>query len=94
MVSIGLVIGVALISGFRPTADPTASLAAIGLILLITLALTWLACRTRHFRQVTEGANGSTLLRQFGPFISSAFVDPDISRPECAGSPRTSRSHP
>ena len=77
MVSVGLVIGIALIIGFRPTADPAAWLAITGFVVLITFALTWLAVALGISAKSPEGANGSTLLLQFAPFISSAFVDPE-----------------
>lgn len=72
-----IVIGVALIIGFRPTAAPAEWLAVIGFIVLIVLALTWLAVALGISAKSPEGANGSTMLLQFGPFISSAFVDPE-----------------
>ena len=44
MISVVLVIGVALAIGFRPDADARSEwLAAIGLLALVALALTWLA---------------------------------------------------
>jgi ABC-2 type transport system permease protein len=77
LVGVVLVIGVALIAGFRPTAGPARWLAAFGFIALLTLALTWLAVALGMAAKSPEGANGSTLLLQFGPFISSGFVRPD-----------------
>ncbi len=77
MLSVAIVIGVALLMGFRPTAGPAEWVAAIGFIALLTLALTWLAVAFGMVTKSPEGANSSTLLLQFGPFISSAFVDPD-----------------
>ena len=77
LISVVLVIGVALIAGFRPTAGPVQWLEAIGFITLLTLALTWLAIGLGMAAKSPEGANGSTLLLQFGPFISSGFVRPD-----------------
>ena len=77
MISVALVIGIALIVGFQPKAGPAEWLAVIGFIMLITLALTWLAVALGISAKSPEGANGSTLLLQFGPFISSAFVDPE-----------------
>jgi ABC-2 type transport system permease protein len=74
LVSALLVVGVALIAGFRPTAGPVQWLEAIGFITLLTLALTWLAIALGMSAKSPEGANGSTLLLQFGPFISSGFV--------------------
>ena len=43
LASIAVVLGVAIALGFRPTADPARWLGAIGLLLLFTLALIWLA---------------------------------------------------
>jgi ABC-2 type transport system permease protein len=77
LIAVVLVIGVALTAGFRPTADPIHWLAAAGFIVLLTLSLTWLAVALGMAAKSPEGANSSTLLLQFGPFISSAFVPPD-----------------
>jgi ABC-2 type transport system permease protein len=77
LIAVVLVIGVALIAGFRPTADPAHWLATFGFIVLLTLALTWLAVALGMAAKSPEGANSSTLLLQFGPFISSAFVRPE-----------------
>src|SRR5216683_8261560 len=41
MITIVLVLGVALLMGFRPTTHPVAWIAALGVIALFTLALTW-----------------------------------------------------
>jgi ABC-2 type transport system permease protein len=43
MLSIAVVIGVALLIGFRPTAGPGDWITAIGVLAMITLALTWLS---------------------------------------------------
>ena len=43
MLSLAVVIGVALLVGFRPTAGPVEWLAAIGVLAMITFALTWLS---------------------------------------------------
>jgi len=69
--------GVARIIGFRANTGPAEWLAAIGVIALAIFALTWLAVALGLAAKSPEGANGSTLFLQFGPFISSAFVDPD-----------------
>ena len=77
LIAVLLVIGVALIAGFRPTADPARWVATSGFIVLLTLSLTWLAVALGMAAKSPEGANSSTLLIQFGPFISSAFVRPE-----------------
>jgi ABC-2 type transport system permease protein len=77
LLSVILVIGVALVAGFRPTAGPVQWLEAFGFMALLTLALTWLALAMGMAAKSVAGANSSTLLLQFGPFISSGFVPPD-----------------
>jgi ABC-2 type transport system permease protein len=77
LISTVLVIGVALVAGFRPTAGPVQWLETIGFITLLSLALTWLAIALGLAAKSPEGANSSTLLLQFGPFISSGFVRPE-----------------
>ena len=42
MLSLAVVIGVALLIGFRPTATPVEWVAAVGVLAMITFALTWL----------------------------------------------------
>src|SRR5690348_5809273 len=42
LISVGLVTGAALLMGFRPTAGPVAWIAALGIIALLTLAVTWM----------------------------------------------------
>jgi len=77
LLSVVLVIGIALTAGFRPTAGPAQWLEAFGFMALLTFALTWLALAFGMAAKSVAGANSSTLLLQFGPFISSGFVPPD-----------------
>jgi ABC-2 type transport system permease protein len=77
LISVVLVIGVALIVGFRPTAGPAQWLEVFGFVALLTLALTWLAIAFGMTAKSVAGANSLTLILQFGPFISSGFVRPD-----------------
>ncbi|HVA91004.1 MAG TPA: ABC transporter permease [Chloroflexota bacterium] len=78
MISIGLVIGAALLLGFRPTAGPLAWIAALGVIALFTLAVTWMAVVFGLVGKTPAGANSLSLIVQFLlPFTSSAFVRPD-----------------
>jgi ABC-2 type transport system permease protein len=77
LISVVLVIGVALLVGFRPTAGPVQWLAASGFIALLALTMTWLAVAFGMAAKSVAGANSSTLLLQFGPFTSSGFVPPD-----------------
>ncbi|MEV4140622.1 ABC transporter permease [Dactylosporangium sp. NPDC049742] len=72
--SLALVVGVALLMGFRPTTDPVRWLGAAGLVLLLVLALTWLAVAIGLVSPTPEGTTGFLLLVQVLPFVSSAFV--------------------
>jgi ABC-2 type transport system permease protein len=72
-----LVIGVAVLLGFRPTGDPVRWLGTIGLIALTALALTWLAVAVGLAAKTAEGTAPLTLVVQLLPFLSSAFVRPE-----------------
>jgi ABC-2 type transport system permease protein len=77
LVSSGLVVGVAMLLGFRPTGDPVRWLATIGLLALLALALTWLAVAVGLLARTAEGTSPFVLVVQVLPFLSSAFVSPD-----------------
>ena len=77
LISVCLVVGVALLLGFRPTADPLRWLALIGLIVLLTLALTWLGVAVGLASKTAEGTSPFVFVVQVLPFLSSAFVPPD-----------------
>ncbi len=73
-----LVIGVALLMGFRPTANPLAWIAALGVIVLFTLALTWMGVLFGLVGKTPAGANSLSLIFQLIlPLTSSAFVSPE-----------------
>jgi ABC-2 type transport system permease protein len=76
-VSSGLVIGVALLLGFRPAAGVGGWIATIGVLALLALALNWLAVAIGLAARNAEGTSGFTLVVQVLPFVSSAFVPPD-----------------
>jgi ABC-2 type transport system permease protein len=69
-----LVIGVALLLGFSPTASFGDWLALAGLLVLVTFSLTWLAVWLGLISKTAEAASNKPLLVQFLPFVSSAFV--------------------
>lgn len=77
LVSIVLVIGVAMIMGFRPQADVLDWIAAAGLVTLLTFALTWLTVALGLVSKTAEEASNIALPISFLPFISSAFVPTD-----------------
>ena len=73
-VSLVVVVGVALLMGFRSAAGPLNWLAVAGILLLFTLALTWLAVIPGLTASSVEGASAFSYPLIFLPFISSAFV--------------------
>lgn len=66
--------------GFGTTATPLEWLAAVGLIALLGLALSWLTTAFGLLAKTPAGANSLSLIPLFLPFISSAFV-PTASMP-------------
>jgi ABC-2 type transport system permease protein len=73
-VSVAVVIGVALLMGFRTGASPAAWIAVAGILILFTLALTWIAVIAGLCAKTVDGASAFSYPLIFLPFISSAFV--------------------
>jgi ABC-2 type transport system permease protein len=80
MVSIAVVVLVALLMGFRSGASVLAWLAVVGILVVFTLALTWLAVIPGLTAKSVDGASAFAYPLIFLPFISSAFV-PTASMP-------------
>jgi ABC-2 type transport system permease protein len=78
MVSVVLVTLIALLMGFRPTANPVAWIAALGLIALFTFAITWMGVAFGLAGKTPAGANSLSLIFQLLVFTSSAFVLTDL----------------
>jgi ABC-2 type transport system permease protein len=74
LISLVLVFLVALLMGFRTGAGVLAWLAVAGILMLFTLALTWLAVIPGLTASSIEGASAFAYPLIFLPFISSAFV--------------------
>jgi ABC-2 type transport system permease protein len=74
LISLVLVVLVALLAGFRSGADVVAWLAVIGIIVLYTLALTWVAVIAGLSARTPDGASAFSYPIAFLPFVSSAFV--------------------
>jgi ABC-2 type transport system permease protein len=74
LVSLVVVVGVAVVMGFRSGAGALAWLAVAGILLLFTLALTWLAVIPGLTAKTADGASAFAYPLIFLPFISSAFV--------------------
>lgn len=75
--SMAIVLGVALLMGLRPNASPVEWLAAAGLLLLLTLALTWLAVALGLVADRPETASNLPLPLSILPFLGSGFVPTD-----------------
>lgn len=74
LVSLVIVVLVAVLVGFRTGAGVLAWLAVAGILVLFTLALTWLAVLPGLTAKSVDGATGFSYPLIFLPFISSAFV--------------------
>jgi len=74
LVSLVIVVLVALLMGFRSGAGILAWLAVAGILILFTLAVTWLAVIAGLSAKTTDGAGAFSYPIIFLPFISSAFV--------------------
>ena len=74
MVSVVVVVLVAVLMGFRTSAGPGAWLAVAGILILFTLALTWIAVIPGLTAGSVDGASAFAYPLVFLPFVSSAFV--------------------
>ncbi|SDZ39695.1 ABC-2 type transport system permease protein [Micromonospora pattaloongensis] len=74
LISLVVVVLVALLMGFRSGAGALDWLAVAGIMILFTLALTWLAVIPGLTAQSVDGASAFSYPLIFLPFISSAFV--------------------
>lgn len=77
LVALTIVTGVGLLMGFRTGASVGAWLAVIGIMVLFTLALTWVAVIAGLSAKTVDGASAFSYPLIFLPFISSAFVPTD-----------------
>jgi ABC-2 type transport system permease protein len=74
LISLVLVVGVAVLMGFRSGAGVLEWLAVAGILLMFTLALTWIAVIAGLSAKTAEGGGAFAYPLIFLPFISSAFV--------------------
>lgn len=77
VISLVVIILVALMMGFRSSAGILPWLAVAGILVLFTLALTWVAAIAGLSAKSVEGASAFSYPLIFLPFISSAFVPTD-----------------
>jgi ABC-2 type transport system permease protein len=74
LLGIALIIAIAAAMGFRTTADPLAWLAAIGVLVLITFAITWLSVALGLVSRSAETASNLPMFLMILPFLGSGFV--------------------
>ncbi|OIK09092.1 ABC transporter permease [Bacillus sp. MUM 13] len=79
-ISIVVIVLVAWVMGFRSSADILDWLGVAGILLVVVLALTWLAVLAGLSAKTVDGASAFSYPLIFLPFVSSAFV-PTSSMP-------------
>ncbi len=77
LVATAIVIGVALLLGFRPSAGPIEWIGMGALVALYILAITWVFAAIGLAASSPEAANGYGFFLMFLPYVSSAFVPVD-----------------
>jgi ABC-2 type transport system permease protein len=74
LLGVAVVTGVALAVGFRPNANAAEWLAAVGVVLLLTFAVTWLCVGLGLSAKSVETASNSPMFLILLPFLGSGFV--------------------
>jgi ABC-2 type transport system permease protein len=74
MIGLAIVVVVALLVGFRPDANVVEWLAAIGLLVLTSFALSWLSVAMGLAAKSVEGASNLPMPLILLPFLGSGFV--------------------
>ena len=77
LLALALVMIVAVVIGFRPTTSPVDWLAAVGVLTLAAIAVTWLSVALGMSTKSVETASNLPLFLILLPFLSSAFVPTD-----------------
>ena len=77
MIGVVVVTAAAIGVGFRPHADPVEWLAALGVVLLLTFAVTWLCVGLGLSAKSVETASNSPMFLILLPFLGSGFVPTD-----------------
>jgi ABC-2 type transport system permease protein len=77
MLSLALVTAVALLIGLRPTAGVAEWIAAVGILAMITFALTWLSVALGMVSKSVETASNLPMFLMLLPFLGSGFVPTD-----------------
>jgi ABC-2 type transport system permease protein len=74
---VAVVMAVAIGIGFRPTASAVEWLAVVGMLVMITFALTWLSVALGLVSDSVETASNTPMFLTFLPFLGSGFVPTD-----------------
>lgn len=74
LLSVTAVMGVALLVGFEPTADLGEWLGAVGVLVMIVLALTWLSVALAMVAKSVAGASNMLMPLMMLPMMGSGFV--------------------
>jgi ABC-2 type transport system permease protein len=77
MIGIVVVLGVAVLIGFRPNATPVEWLILAGVLAMIGFALTWLSVALGMVTKSVEAASNLPMPLVFLPFLGSGFVPTD-----------------
>jgi ABC-2 type transport system permease protein len=77
MLAVAVVVGAALLVGFRPDATPLDWLAAAGVVAMISWALTWLTVALGLVTKSVEAASNLPMPLMLLPFFGSGFVPTD-----------------
>jgi ABC-2 type transport system permease protein len=74
VLSLAVVVGFALLVGFRPNANPVEWAAAALVLVAISFAITWLSVALGLFAKTVEGASNLPMPLILLPFLGSGFV--------------------
>ncbi len=77
LISVAIVVLVAVLMGFRSSAGVLAWLAVAGILVVFTLAVTWIAVIAGLSAKTVDGVGAFSYPLIFLPFVSSAFVPTD-----------------
>jgi ABC-2 type transport system permease protein len=81
LASVAIVIAVALLIGFRPTAGPVEWMAAIGAMTMVAFALTWLTVAIGLVSRNVESASNLPMPLMLLPLLGSGFVPTESMAP-------------
>jgi len=77
MLGVAVVIGIAALVGFRPTASLAAWIAAVGVLAMMSFALIWLSAALGLVSKSVETASNLPMFLLLLPFLGSGFVATD-----------------